>query len=225
MDTAGSGRTLFDDPERALERVAAIYERNAAAIRESFERYVRGEYPDQRVRACYPYVSIRTDRPTRVDSRWSYGYVAGPGSYATTLTRPDLFGAYYLRQFKRLLSTHGVGLEIGESTTPIPVHFTFPEGIHVEGELDRERTEDLGSIFDLPDLAQMDDSIVNGNHRTRPGTPLPLALFTAPRVDYSLHRLKHYTGTSAASFQNLVLFTNYQFYVDEFIRYGKEIMS
>ncbi|MBL8484323.1 MAG: AMP nucleosidase, partial [Rhodocyclaceae bacterium] len=47
----------------------------------------------------------------------------------------------------------------------------------------------------------------------------------APRVDYSLHRLKHYTGTSAASFQNLVLFTNYQFYVDEFIRYGKEIMS
>ena len=41
-----------------------------------------------------------------------------------------------------------------------------------------------------------------------------LALFTAPRVDYSLHRLRHYTGTAPTHFQNFVLFTNYQFYID-----------
>ena len=30
----------------------------------------------------------------------------------------------------------------------------------------------------------------------QPGEALPLSLFTAPRVDYSLHRLRHYTGTA-----------------------------
>jgi nucleoside phosphorylase len=44
-------------------------------------------------------------------------------------------------------------------------------------------------------------------------------------VDYSLHRLRHYTGTRPAHFQNFVLFTNYQFYIDEFIRLGHELMA
>ena len=39
-------------------------------------------------------------------------------------------------------------------------------------------------------------------------------------MDYSLHRLRHYTGTSPRAFQNFVLFTNYQFYIDEFVRLG-----
>jgi AMP nucleosidase len=50
-------------------------------------------------------------------------------------------------------------------------------------------------------------------------------LFTAPRVDYSLHRLRHYTGTSPEHFQNFVLFTNYQFYIDEFIALGRAAMA
>src|SRR5690606_7051125 len=37
--------------------------------------------------------------------------------------------------------------------------------------------------------------------------------------------LKHYTGTSAEHFQKFVVFTNYQFYVDEFIRDCHELMA
>jgi len=59
----------------------------------------------------------------------------------------------------------------------------------------------------------------------RPGEARPLALFTAPRVDYSLHRLRHYTGTDPDHFQNFVLFTNYQFYIDEFVRLGHDAMA
>ena len=44
-------------------------------------------------------------------------------------------------------------------------------------------------------------------------------------MDYSLHRLRHYTGTSPRAFQNFVLFTNYQFYIDEFVRLGHEEMA
>jgi AMP nucleosidase len=44
-------------------------------------------------------------------------------------------------------------------------------------------------------------------------------------VDYSLHRLRHYSGTVPEHFQNFVLFTNYQFYIDEFVRLGREAMA
>ena len=81
-----------------------------------------------------------------------------------------------------------------------------------------ERRLLMRDLFDLPDLAAMDDGIANGTHEPRPGEPQPLALFTAPRIDYSLHRLRHYTGTAPEHFQNFVLFTNYQFYIDEFVK-------
>ena len=54
---------------------------------------------------------------------------------------------------------------------------------------------------------------------------MPLAPFTAQRVDYSLARLSHYTATDAAHFQNHVLFTNYQFYVDEFEAYARAALA
>jgi AMP nucleosidase len=83
----------------------------------------------------------------------------------------------------------------------------------------------MRDLFDLPDLAAMDDGIANGTHQPAPGEPQPLALFTAPRVDYSLHRLRHYTGSVPEHFQNFVLFTNYQFYIDEFIKLGHALMA
>ena len=51
-----------------------------------------------------------------------------------------------------------------------------------------------------------------------PGAPEPLSLFRAARVDYSLRRLYHYTGTDPEHFQNFVIFTNYQLYVDAFVQ-------
>jgi AMP nucleosidase len=50
--------------------------------------------------------------------------------------------------------------------------------------------------------------------------PRPLALFDAPRTDFSLARLKHYTGTPPEDVQAYILFTNYHRYVDEFIAWA-----
>ena len=124
-----------------------------------------------------------------------------------------------------LLGNHGVSLEVGLGADPIPIHFSLGEHQHLEGSLTPERRLLLSDLFDLPDLASMDDGIANGTYDRRGGAPRPLALFTAPRVDYSLHRLRHYTGTSPEHFQNFVLFTNYQFYIDEFVRLGHEMMA
>jgi len=215
----------FDDPATALAQVRAIYDGSIAHLRAALHGFVTGEPPAGRVRACYPFVRVHTDTVARADSRLSYGFVAGPGSYETTLTRPDLFSNYYLEQFRLLLKNHHVSLEIGTSAQPIPVHFSFSEHDHIEGNLSAERRLLMRDRFDLPDLNAMDDGIANGTFEAAPGTAQPLALFTAPRVDYSLHRLRHYTGTAPEHFQNFVLFTNYQFYIDEFVRLGHETMS
>ena len=50
----------------------------------------------------------------------------------------------------------------------------------------------------------------------------PLSLFDGPRVDFSLARLRHYTGTPAQHTQRYLLFTNYVRYVDEFVRWAVE---
>ncbi len=216
---------LFDDPDAALAQVQLIYQSSLNHLRESLRRFVSGQPLDRRVRACYPMVRVQTDTVARADSRLSYGFVASRGTFETTLTRPDLFAGYYREQFRLLLANHQVPLEIGTSTQPIPIHFSLAEHDHLEGSLDSARRIQMRDLFDLPDLAAMDDGIANGTHNPEPGEAQPLALFTAPRVDYSLHRLRHYSGTAPEHFQNFVLFTNYQFYIDEFVRLGHELMA
>ncbi|HMM86403.1 AMP nucleosidase [Azohydromonas sp.] len=215
----------FDDADAALAQVRAIYDAAVSHLRQALQRHVAGDEPARPVRACYPFVRVHTDTAFRPDSRLAYGFVAGRGTYETTLTRPDLFGDYYREQFALLLRNHGVGIEVGTSSQPIPAHFALADDETFEGQLAPQRRQRLRERFDLPDLAAMDDGIANGTHEPAPGEALPLALFTAPRVDYSLHRLRHYTGTAADHFQNFVLFTNYQFYIDEFVRLGHELMG
>jgi len=215
----------FDDPAAALDQVRAIYDGSINHLRGALQGFVGGDDLSARVRACYPFVRVHTDTVARADSRLSYGFVSGPGTYETTLTRPDLFNHYYLEQFRLLLKNHHVTLEVGTSAQPIPVHFSLAENDHIEGNLTPERRLLMRDRFDLPDLNAMDDGIANGTFEPAPGESRPLSLFTAPRVDYSLHRLRHYSGTAPEHFQNFVLFTNYQFYIDEFVRLGHETMA
>ena len=215
----------LDDPAAALAQVGRIYDGSIGHLRGVLQRYVAGEAPAQRVRACYPFVRVQTDTVARADSRLAYGFVSGPGTYETTLTRPDLFASYLREQFALLQANHGVSLEVGTSAQPIPLHFSLGEHDHLEGSLSAEQRLRMRDLFDLPDLAAMDDGIANGTHEPAPGEAQPLALFTAPRVDYSLHRLRHYSGTAPEHFQNFVLFTNYQFYIDEFVRLGRAEMA
>lgn len=219
---------VFHEAAAALAQAQQIYSASLQHLRDALQRFVAGEdFPDK-VRACYPFVRLRSNTSLLPDSRLAYGFVADAGVFETTLTRPDLFADYDLRQFELLLANHGAqgsGLEIGSSNQPIPLHFAIGEHEHIEGQLSAERRRLMREVFDLPDLAAMDDGIANGTQDLPPGAPQPLSLFTAPRVDYSLHRLRHYTGTRAEHFQNFVLFTNYQFYIDEFVRMGRELMN
>lgn len=72
--------------------------------------------------------------------------------------------------------------------------------------------------FPTTELAQIGDETADGLFH--PGEFYPLSHFDARRVDFSLARLRHYTGTPVEHFQPFVLFTNYTRYVDEFVRWG-----
>jgi AMP nucleosidase len=210
----------FSDAGLAVARLEEIYERNTKFLRDRFEAYVGGEAVTTRVRAYYPFVRLTTATHARLDSRLAYGFVAGPGVHETSVTRPDLFRTYLTEQIGLLIQNHGVPVEIGESAEPIPIHFAYRRDINIEAAITTSEnspvTRSLRDAFDVPDLATMDDAIADGTFELQPGAPEPLSLFRAARVDYSLRRLYHYTGTDPEHFQNFVIFTNYQFYVDAF---------
>ncbi|WP_432787311.1 AMP nucleosidase [Oligella sp. MSHR50489EDL] len=217
----------FDHAEKAWEQLLFIYERNCDFIRRHFSQYTTQKLPEnQAVRAFYPALRLHITHHHDVDSRLSYGFVEGPGVYETTVTRPDLFKQYLIEQIDLLIKNHQTTIEIGESNTPIPLHFCFNQSEAVDEERNAILTDAVGAKmlnhFDVPNLAQIDDAIVNGTYPFIPGKAMPLAPFTAARVDYSLQRLQHYTGTKPLHFQQFILFTNYQFYVEEFCNYARE---
>ncbi|MEG1454378.1 MAG: AMP nucleosidase, partial [Comamonas sp.] len=217
--------TRHTTPEQALTHIQRLYREQVGHLRDAMQRFVAGETPSSPIHAFYPKVRVHTHTVARADTKLAYGFVEGPGTYEATLTRPDLFAEYYAEQLRLLRASHEVDFEVGLSDKPIPIHFSFAENDHIEGTLTPERRMLMRDVFDLPDLEAMDDGIANGTWQPQPGGALPLSLFTAPRVDYSLHRLRHYTGTAPEWFQNFVLFTNYQFYIDEFIRLGHAEMA
>jgi AMP nucleosidase len=225
----GFATETFTDARAAVGRLEEIYERNTQFLRDRFEAYANGEAFTTRVRAHYPFVRITTSRHARLDSRLAYGFVARPGVHETSVTRPDLFRPYLTEQIRLLMENHGLPVEIGVSNEPIPIHFAYRRDINIErsraGDDDPLVMRSLRDVFDVPDLGAMDDAIADGTLELPPGAPEPLSLFRAARVDYSLRRLYHYTGTDPEHFQNFVIFTNYQFYVDAFVQMCRQRLA
>ncbi|HEX9464933.1 MAG TPA: AMP nucleosidase [Alphaproteobacteria bacterium] len=226
----GGARELvaFTDPDAACARIAEIYDRSRTAIVQAFAQRTPDpaaedhKLPDwgPLIGANYPYLGISVGlEDLHPDARPSFGIILDPGTYGTTLTRPDLFGDYYRAQIGLLIERHNVPVVVGISDRPIPLPFVVEDATADVTEAD---VRAMLVRFALPDLAAVDDSIANGTYRPKPGQPRPLALFPAERVDYSLHRLHHYTATSVRHFQRFVLLTNYQRYVEEFRAYARQ---
>ncbi len=208
--------TFFTDPEAAVDRLIELYETASAFLCERFNEVMKGGKANVRYRAYYPEIRLVTTSFAPIDNRLSFGHVSEPGHYSTTITRPDLFAGYLRQQIGLLIENHGASVEIGTSITPMPVHFAVANDASLAVPQDGVMDFTLRDIFDVPDLSTTHDDIVNGYGFVYPDGSHPLAPFTAQRIDYSLARLSHYTATAPEHFQNHVLFTNYQFYVDEF---------
>ncbi|MEM7470611.1 MAG: AMP nucleosidase [Pseudomonadota bacterium] len=216
---------MFSDAKLAVDRLCALYGAATSFLTENFNAALAGDEPAARYRAFYPEIRMTTTTFAQVDSRLSFGHVASPGTYSATITRPDLFRHYLEQQIQLLMDHHGVEVQIAASDTPMPVHFAAAAGDRMTVPQDGAIAFTLRDVFDVPDLSTTNDDIVNGHGATHPDGSSHLSGFTAQRIDYSLARLSHYTATDPEHFQNHVLFTNYQFYVDEFETYARVMLG
>ncbi|MCB1338464.1 MAG: AMP nucleosidase [Maritimibacter sp.] len=216
----------FTDAALAVARLEQLYAIACDFLTAKFSDVARAsEKPATRFRAYYPEIRLHVSSHVHVDSRLSFGHVSAPGTYSATVTRPDLFRAYLTQQIGLLVQNHDVPVTIGLSTTPIPVHFAVAGRSDITIPQEGAMAFPLRDVFDVPDLANTNDDIVNGHGYKHEDGSEPLAPFTAQRVDYSLARLSHYTATAPEHFQNHVLFTNYQFYVEEFEAYARAALA
>ena len=85
MQPSDPQRKVFTEPIEALAYIRHLYEESVAGLRTALGSFALGQMTTGRARAFYPYLRVRTET-------MSFGFVAGPGVYETTMTRPDLFG-------------------------------------------------------------------------------------------------------------------------------------
>ncbi|MCU5772569.1 AMP nucleosidase [Erwiniaceae bacterium BAC15a-03b] len=207
----------------ALDKLESMYDAAVSALRDAITAYIEdGRLPDAALRAggLFVYPELRVSwQGNAADHRLSraFGRFTRAGCYTTTITRPALFRAYLQQQLEMLHSEYPITLEVQPSTQEIP----FPYVIDGSGlMLDRTMSAGIAQHFPTTELSQIGDENADGIFH--PGETLPLSHFDALRSDFSLARLKHYTGTPVEHFQSWVLFTNYTRYVDEFVRWACE---
>lgn len=210
----------FQSAEAAVARLEELYQTATTFLCKRFAQVLASGAPKKRIRAFYPEIRLTTTSFAQVDTRLSFGHIAVPGTHTATVTRPDLFRNYLTQQIGLLIRNHAQPVVIGASNTPIPVHFAVANDASITVPQEGATDFILRDVFDVPDLSTTNDDIVNGTYVPPDGVG-PLAPFTAQRIDYSLARLSHYTATDPDYFQNHVLFTNYQFYVEEFEAYAR----
>ena len=204
-----------------VDILETLYRESVVALRGALSRYItKGERPDPAARAagafCYPEIRVRYDgTPSSSAPGRAFGRLHVPGDYAISITHPDLFRDYLAEQLDYLIEDYGAEVSIGRSDEEI----AYPYVLDAELDLTGAAAVELARIFPATELAHIGDEIADGLfvHGDR---PRPLALFEAGRTDFSLARLRHYTGTPPAHIQKYVLFTNYHRYVDEFVTWA-----
>lgn len=212
----------------AINQLEALYETALAALRDAISAFIRdGSLPDADKREkglfAYPQLSVSWDGKFRDHLRTrAYGRFSRTGQYSTTITRPALFREYLTEQLTLLENEYGAFFEVTPSQQEMPYPFVIDGSDLV---LDRSMTAGLAQYFPTTDLAKIGDGITDGLGAITLGSAVndfPLSHFDALRTDFSLARLKHYTGTPAEDVQPYILFTNYSRYVDEFVSWACE---
>lgn len=175
--------------------------------------------PEAREDGSFAYPEIRltyagqVDRPTPLRS---FGRLVSPGEYRISVTKPALFSDYLIEQLTLLIEDYDVRVEAVPGRQEIPFPYVLDPGHALS--LDAVSAAELARHFPATELAHIGDEVADGLYFATAWRPL--ALFDALRTDFSLARLRHYTGTPPEHTQRFVLFTNYHRYVDEFVRWA-----
>ena len=212
--------TTASDIVAELDR---LYRGSVERLQTALTAYLTdGSVPDRASRHdgsfAYPEIRLRykggSDRPAPLRS---FGRLVTPGDYRISVTKPAIFADYLTEQLTLLIEDYDVFVEAVPGRQEIPFPYVLDAGHAMS--LDEVSALELARHFPATELAYIGDEIADGAYVDAEGTR-PLALFDGLRTDFSLARLRHYTGTPPEHVQRYVLFTNYHRYVDEFVRWA-----
>jgi AMP nucleosidase len=209
--------------EQILQDISQQFDASVERLRKALARYIADRTPpDPTLRLSgaftYPELVIRYHGQETGDAHnLAFGRLEKVGTYRTTLTRPQIYAPYLESQLNLLLEQYDIEIEVQPSNQEIPFPYVLDgaDGL----ELGDVTPTELSRFFPTTELADIGDEAADGL-LIADEEGAPLSLFDALRTDFSLARLKHYTGTPAEHFQRYILFTNYNRYVDEFVAWG-----
>lgn len=203
-----------------IRQVTQRYDASVERLRTALAAYLKDRtIPSAVDRAngafAYPELVIHYDGVEREHgTNLAFGRLEKPGTYCITLTRPEIFGDYLESQIDLLVEQFELAMEVRPGKQEIPFPYVL-DGL----DLGTVSPAELSKYFPATELAHIGDEAADGLLIAgEDGSPL--SLFDGLRTDFSLARLKHYTGTPPEHFQRYILFTNYHRYVDEFVAWG-----
>ncbi|UYY78347.1 AMP nucleosidase [Sphingomonas sp. R1] len=200
-----------------------LYRASVERLQQALNRYITdGTTPDPETRTdgSFAYPELRVTYRGGINKpipRRSFGRLVEAGDYRITVTRPAMFADYLTEQLTFLIEDYDVEVHAVTGRQQIPFPYVLDPNTILS--LDDISATELGRHFPATELSHIGDEIADGIWISQDETR-PLALFDALRTDFSLARLKHYTGTPVEHFQQYILFTNYHRYVDEFVRWA-----
>ncbi len=200
-----------------------LYRASVQRLQAALDLYLTtGTVPDaaRRTDGSFAYPEIQLlfrGGPDRPAPMRSFGRLITPGRYKISVTKPALFADYLTEQLTFLLEDYDVEVQAVAGRQEIPFPYVLDPGHALS--LDEVSATELARFFPATELAHIGDEIADGLWDNPDGVR-PLALFDGLRTDFSLARLRHYTGTPPEHVQRFVLFTNYHRYVDEFVRWA-----
>ncbi|GGD53875.1 AMP nucleosidase [Erythrobacter arachoides] len=220
--------TTASDIDAILDQLEQTYDRSRQNLVAALRRFADDRTPpgvDTRSGRAFAYPSLTlhySDESAANHPARAYARLNQQGTYSISIADPALFRSYLKEQLTHLVDDYMVNIEVGQSSAEIPYQYVLDgSGVDLRGLSSAE----LVRHFPSTDLANIGDEVADGTWTHSFGSKRPLALFDAPRTDYSLARLRHYTGTPAGHFQRYVLFTNYIRYVEEFIDFALDALG
>jgi len=208
-------------PQEIVDALADAYQSSVENLQADLKAFVKtGKIPDPTARYegrfAYPELRIIYQGNENAAQRsLSFGRLNKDGIYVTTITRPRQFADYLIHQLEILHEHYEFTAEVRASRQEIPFPYVL-DGI-ADMDLGPITPIDLARHFPSTELADIGDEIADGTSLVGDVGEQPLSLFDGLRTDFSLARLRHYTGTPSEHVQRYILFTNYHRYVDEFV--------
>lgn len=228
---------MLNSASAIVGQLKTLYAQAVAALQQDLHAYLENKTrPSKTLRAegryCYPKLTVvwkgthldEADELLVLNSRHpqvnrAFARFSRPGSYASSITRPDLFGDHIEEQLSLLIRDYGAECSVSLSDQEIPYPYVL-DGAGLD--LNSVSALDLMRHFPATELALIGNEVADGLDMRDHDGNRPLALFDGLRTDFSLARLRHYTGTPAEHTQSFILMTNYNRYVDVFVAHALE---